>query len=165
MIGGVSPFPKSFFTLVLLLIYSSIHPLIIKYLLETGAFNYQDCNSSPMFEKSRVQSSRYHGLSDLCYRWFGSGEIIHDLQWQLETHSICCPPISPLWFLHDSATSCKVREIGTRSLNCGFLVVIPSLGDLGILFAICLQLAFPFFQILFINLFFFLVDLSKSALA
>lgn len=148
---GVSPFPKSFFTLILLPIYSSIHPLTIKCLLGTRAFNYQDCYSSPMFEKCRVRSSRCHGLSDLCHRWFGSGDIIHDLRWQPETHSICCPLISPLWFLCDSATSCN----GTKSHNCGIPVVIPTPGDLGILFAICLQLAFSFLLIIVINLCFF----------
>ena len=152
---GVSPFPKSFFTFVLLPIYSSIHPLIIKYLLGIRAFNYQDCYSSPMFEKSRVRSSRCHGQSDLCRRWFGSGDIIHDLPLQPKTHSLFCPPISSLWSLCDSATGCKVREIGTKSLNCGFPVVIPSLRDLGILFAICLQLAFSFLLIIVINLCFF----------
>lgn len=50
--------PKILFTLVLLPIYSSIHPLN-KYVLETLSFNYQDCDSIPIFEKSRVRSSRF----------------------------------------------------------------------------------------------------------
>ena len=46
----------------------------------------------------------------------GWDEIMPGLRQQLEGPSICQCPISPLWFLHNSAASGKVRKIGIQPL-------------------------------------------------
>ena len=62
-----------------------------------------------LFEKSRGRRPRCHALSDLCRHRSGWARCDqkYGLKWLQECAFTCWRPISPLWFLRNSAIGCK----------------------------------------------------------